>query len=239
MKKKIIDPKESAKRAAGQAAANLIQDGMLVGLGTGTTAFYFIEALIEKCAHSNFKISVVATSERSANQAKAGNLPICDINTISKIDVTVDGADEIDHQKRMIKGGGGACLREKIIASVSTEMIVVIDRDKLVDQLGIFPLPVEVVPFAHQLTCSRLAKLGYYGSFRKSKEGNPDDLYITDNGNYIIDITFPQGCQSPEQTNRAIKGIPGVVETGFFFNMAGRVVIGYPDGHVKITSHFR
>jgi ribose 5-phosphate isomerase A len=232
-----IPPKDIAKRAAGHAAAKLIHDGMLVGLGTGSTAFYFIEALIERCASSNIKISAVATSERSAAQAKAGGIPLYDINKVTTLDITVDGADEIDHQKRMIKGGGGALLREKILASISREMVVIIDKEKLVDQLGIFPLPVEVVPFAHQLTLSRINKLGCHGSFRRKKNGDNttlNELYVTDNGNYIVDIAFPQGCHSPEQTNNALKSIPGVVETGFFFHLAGRVIVGYPDGHIKI-----
>lgn len=228
---KIAPSKENAKKAAGYAAAKFIQDGMLIGLGTGSTAFYFIEALIERCSTSHLKISAVATSERSAQQAKAGGIPLYDINKVTSLDLTVDGADEIDHQKRMIKGGGGALLREKIVASISKEMVVVIDNNKLVEQLGVYPLPVEITPFAHQLTASRISKIGCHGTFRKDNTGN---LYTTDNGNYIIDIAFPQGCQSPERIHTALKAIPGVIETGFFFNLAGRIVIGYPDGRVKI-----
>lgn len=219
-----------AKQAAGKAAVELVQNGMVIGLGTGSTAFFFIENLIERCRTTKLKITAVATSQRSSEQAQAGGIPLHDINKITSLDLTIDGADEIDHQKRMIKGGGGALLREKIIASISREMIVIVDENKVVDQLGKFPLPVEVVPFAHELTAYRLAQLGFNGSFRRTPMG---ELYLTDNGNYIIDIVFPNGCSTPEQDHAAIRNIPGVVEIGFFFNLAGRVIVGYSDGQVK------
>lgn len=227
----MISPEQRAKQAAGHAAAALIQDGMLIGLGTGSTAAYFIESLIER-VQNGLKISAVGTSDRSEKQARDGGIPFVDVNTITELDVTVDGADEIDHQKRMIKGGGGALLREKIVASMSREMIVIIDEKKLVDRLGGFPLPVEVVAFAHQVTLHKIQKLGYNGSFRAVKDGS---LYKTDNGNYIIDIAFQDGgCANPEKDDAIIRTIPGVVETGFFFNLAGRVIEGYQDGSVKI-----
>jgi ribose 5-phosphate isomerase A len=222
--------KEIAKNAVGIAAAHLIENGMLVGLGTGSTANYFIRALIKRCQEEGLKITAVATSKESERLAKEGGIQLYEVNQISSLDMTVDGADEIDHQKRMIKGGGGALLREKIIASISREMIVIIDEDKLVDQLGIFPLPVEIVPFAHKITLKHIADLGFHGAFRQSAH---HELYLTDNSNYIIDITFPAGCQAPEATNQALKAIPGVVETGFFFNLAGRVLIGSGSGEVK------
>lgn len=226
----MISPEQRAKQAAGYAAAALIQDGMLVGLGTGSTAAFFIDSLIMR-VKEGLKISAVATSDRSEKQAKAGGIPLVDINNITELDITVDGADEIDHQKRMIKGGGGALLREKIVASMSREMIVIIDEKKLVDNLGAFPLPVEVVSFAHQVTLHKIQKLGFAGSFRL-KDGS---LYKTDNGNYIIDIAFQdRRCANPEKDDAIIRTIPGVVETGFFFNLAGRVIVGYQDGSVKI-----
>lgn len=222
--------KNLAKQAAAKAALALVQSNMLIGLGTGSTAHFFIEYLIERCRQTPLKISAVATSKRSADQAQAGGIPLYDINRITTLDLTVDGADEIDHQKRMIKGGGGALLREKIIASISREMAVIVDESKWVKQLGAFPLPVEVIPFAHQLTLHRMATMGYQGRFRTTAEG---ELYVTDNGNYIIDISFPKGCLSPEKDNEQLRSIPGVVETGFFFNLAGRVFVGHADGHVK------
>lgn len=225
-----MTPEQQAKQAAGKAAAALIEDGMLVGLGTGSTAAYFIESLIER-GKNGLQFSAVATSSRSEKQAREGGLLLHDISDVVCLDVAVDGADEIDPQKRMIKGGGGALLREKIIASMSREMIVIIDETKLVDRLGDFPLPVEITPFACQATLYKIREHGYAGNFRRLVDGS---LYVTDNGNYIVDIVFPQKCDAPEKDNNTLKSIPGVMETGFFFNMAGRVVIGYPDGTVKM-----
>lgn len=227
----MTDSAQKAKQAAGKAAANLIQNGMLIGLGTGSTAEFFIENLIERCQHHGLKISVFPSSEKSAKLALAGGIPLCDENHVTTLDLAVDGADEVDPQKRLIKGGGGALLREKIVATMSKEMIVIVDQRKLVDRLGGFPLPVEIVPFAHHATMHHIRNLGYEGAYRKTYDG---ELFITDNGNYIIDIKFPDRCQEPERAHALLKAIPGVVETGFFFDIAGRVIIGYTDGTVKI-----
>lgn len=221
-----------AKKAAGNAAADFVKSGMIVGLGTGSTASYFIQSLIDRC-RQGLKIKVVATSERSRKQAIDGGIPFCDIDTITSIDLTVDGADEIDHQKRMIKGGGGALLREKIIASISKEMVVIVDENKLVENLGAFPLPVEIVPFAYQAIIFQINSLGYSGTIRRNEKS---EIYITDNGNYIFDIHFQELRFHPEIDQQKIKAIPGVIETGFFFNLAGRVLIGKSDGSVKQLS---
>jgi len=218
-----------AKKNVGKAAAALVQDGMLLGLGTGSTAKFFIESLIERC-RNGLKVSAVATSARSAKQAQDGGIPLIDMAHITSLDMDVDGADEVDTKKRMIKGGGGALLREKIIASISREMIVIVDESKVVNQLGLFPLPIEIVPFAHHATLRKVTSLGFNASFRHSDNGN---LYITDNGNYIIDIKYPNPCANPEKDDLILKNIPGVVETGFFFNMAGRILIGRNDGTVE------
>lgn len=219
----------AAKAAAGKKAAEFIQDGMRVGLGTGSTAFYFIDALVERC-RSGLRIEAVATSERSHEQALKGGIRMIDPSMITSLDIAVDGADEIDTRKRMIKGGGGALLREKIIATMSKEMVVIVDEGKCVEALGKFPLPVEIVRFGHSSTISILDKKGYKGDLRK-KDGAP---FQTDNGNYIYDITFQRTIADPEYHESIIKLIPGVVTTGFFFHLAGRVVIGQADGSVKI-----
>jgi ribose 5-phosphate isomerase A len=218
------------KEAAGKAAAALIQDGMRVGLGTGSTASYFIDHLIQRC-HDGLKISVIATSEQSEKKARQGGIPFCNLETTPWLDITVDGADEIDFQKRMIKGGGGALLREKIIASMSREMIVVVDEHKLVTHLGKFPLPVEIVPFAHNATIQKIHDKGFEGKIRQTSEGT---VYYTDNNNLIFDITLPSSLEHPEHTHTLLKSIPGVVETGIFCDLAGRVIVGYDDGQVKI-----
>jgi len=222
-----------AKEAAGKAAADLVNNGMFVGLGTGSTAAYFIKALGERC-RDGLEVQAVATSKASFLLAQDECIPMVeDLSEIVMLDITVDGADEIDKKKRMIKGGGGALLREKIIASMSQEMIVVVDEAKLVNHLGGVPLPVEIIPFAYQATIDKIERLGYSGSLRMSKGKRP---YVTENHNYIFDIRFSLPCLDPESDEHALKGIPGVVETGFFLNLAGRVIVGYKDGKVKILS---
>jgi ribose 5-phosphate isomerase A len=223
-------PENLAKRAAGKAAASLIQDGMRIGLGTGSTAAYFIESLVQRFSQG-LKISAVASSKESERQALAGGIPFCDINTITSLDVTVDGADEIDDQKCMIKGGGGALLREKIIASMSKEMIVIIDEHKLVKHLGKFPLPVEIVPFAPAAIIHNIQQKGFQGQMRHGLDGQ---TYYTDNGNLIFDIKCTTPLTEPESLYVLLKSIPGVVEVGIFCNLAGRVIIGYDSGQVEI-----
>lgn len=220
------------KEAAAKAALPLIRDGMTVGLGTGSTAAYFIQHLIEK-VRAGLKIQAVATSRRSEQLAQEGGIPLLDINAIENIDLTIDGADEIDSQRRMIKGGGGALLREKIIATHSREMVVIVDESKIVDRLGKFPLPVEVIPFAWKLTQRTIGKLGYSSDLRKNSDGSP---FLTDNQNYILDLRMNATNDAPELMHAELKNIPGVVETGLFLRLAGRVFIGHGDGSVELWS---
>lgn len=223
---------ERAKDAAAKAAVELVQDGMLLGLGTGSTAERFVTHLIERCRHG-LRVEAVATSKKTAEQARAGGISILDSDLITHLDMTVDGADEIDPQNRMIKGGGGALLREKIVAAMSDEMVVIVDASKLVAILGVHPLPVEIVSFGYRATLLKLEELGYAGALR---EGNNGKLFVTDNGNYIVDIRFDVPCVDPETIDREIKTIPGVIETGFFINMAGRVIVGHADGKVDVRT---
>lgn len=225
-----IKRSQIAKEAAGKAAAELVENEMLVGLGTGSTAACFIDFLSHRC-RQGLKIKAVATSQTSWNQAAASGIPMIDINTVTSLDLTIDGADEIDPFKRMIKGGGGALLREKVVAFMSREMVVIIDESKQVEHLGAHPLPVEIIPFAFQATLHHLEQLGYKGSLRKTSNG---ELFITENKNYIFDLHFPQLLEDPEFHDRTIRKIPGIVETGFFFNLAGRVIVGLSDGNIQI-----
>jgi len=225
----ITNHKSLAKKVAGEEAAKLIQDQSIVGLGTGSTAYFFINALIRRC-EEGLKIKAVSSSEASAKQAIAGGIEVIDLNELAKIDVTVDGADEIDPEKRMIKGGGGALLREKIVASASDEMIIVIDESKVVSRLGAYPIPVEVNPFGYKLTKRRIETHGFRATVRE-KEGK---IYITDNGNYILDLQYQHLSGSPEEHDQVLKSIPGILETGFFFGLAGRVIVGDSKGKVKI-----
>lgn len=221
-----------AKDSAGKAAADLVMEGMLVGLGTGSTAACFIAHLSKRCKQG-LNIQAVATSQKSWDLALASGIPMVDINTLTTLDFTIDGADEIDPQKRMIKGGGGALLREKIVASMSRDMVVIVDETKLVDHLGTHPLPVEIVPFAYKATLHKLKSFGYTGVLRMT---STNQLYLTDNKNYIVDIQFKTPCKEPEKDELIIRSTPGVVETGFFFNLARRVIVGFKDGHIEFRS---
>lgn len=221
---------EACKKAAAEKAVSFIQDGMVVGIGTGSTTFYFIQKLIERCK-SGLKIQAIASSERSRTQALEGKIPLIDINSMKSLDIYVDGADEIDPQKRMIKGGGGALVREKIAASMSEEMVVIVDESKLVQKLGHRPLPVEIIPFASTATLHKLQLLGFKGTLRR----NPDKShYITDNHNFIYDVQLNPDETDPEMDHQQITSVPGVVDTGFFLDLAGRVVIGFQDGNVIV-----
>ncbi|HEX2582675.1 MAG TPA: ribose-5-phosphate isomerase RpiA [Chlamydiales bacterium] len=221
---------QEGKRAAGRKAAEWIQNGQTVGLGTGSTASCFLESLIERCA-LGLQITAVSSSHASAEQARQGGLNVLDINEAFHIDITVDGADEIDSQKRMIKGGGGAHVREKILASASDEMVVIVDETKLVPALGRTRLPVEILFYGSPATRRKLEDLGYQGRWRLNEDKS---LFITENGNLLFDIAFASPPPFPEQDHEKIIHVPGVVDTGFFFGYAGRVIVGYSDGSVKV-----
>ena len=221
---------DATKRSVGHAAADLVQSGMLVGLGTGSTARYLIERLGQRC-REGLKMTAVPTSVQTADLAKEQGIPLVSMDKVTKIDMTIDGADEIDSAKRMIKGGGGALLCEKIIAASSKEMVVIIDESKQVDQLGRFPLPVEIVRFGSRATLEKMQAKGFNGVLRKGEKG---ELFVTDEGHYIVDITFTSPLDDPESVDAELRNIPGVVETGFFFNLAGRVLIGRANGEVEI-----
>lgn len=221
---------QRAKAAAGRAAADLIQTDSLIGIGTGSTVFYFINALAERCKEG-LRIQTVSTSERSLNQAKSLGIPVIDIDTVLSLDLAVDGADEIDSFKRMIKGGGGALLREKIVASMSKELVVIIDDRKRVEKLGGVPLPIEIIRFAHLSTIHKLEKFGYFGAIRLESNGKP---IITENGNYLFDAQLPENFDNPIKEERNIRSVPGVVETGLFIGLAGRVITGFSDGSFEI-----
>lgn len=223
---------DKAKMAAALAASALVEDDMLVGLGTGSTASFFIQSLIQRC-REGLNIEVVSTSLHSENLARSGGIPIVDINALSSLDICFDGADEIDPEKRMIKGGGGALLREKIIANMSQEMIVIVDEGKCVKALGAFPLAVEICRFAPKATIALIEEIGYTGALRKDRAGKE---YVTDNDNYIFDIQLSVDDFSPEYVHLSLIKLPGVVETGLFLHEAGQVIIGKYNGEVEIIS---
>jgi ribose 5-phosphate isomerase A len=220
---------EACKKAAAEKAATLVEEGMTVGLGTGSTAAYFIEALSRR-HKKGLKTQVVASSHASHLLAQQAQLPLIDLSSLKFLDLYVDGADEIDPKKQMIKGAGGALLREKILAHMSREMTVIIDETKLVSHLGARPLPVEIIPFGLHATLHHLHQLGYRGSLRSKSDNTP---WMTENNNYIYDIQLSPSSHISQDHDR-ICTIPGVVETGFFQNQAGRVIIGFKDGSVVV-----
>ena len=223
---------DELKKAVGQKAASLVEEGMLVGLGTGSTASCFIESLIERC-REGLKITAVSSSERSLEMAKSGGIPVLAMDDVTNIDLTIDGADEVDGKFRLIKGGGGALLREKILASTSKQVVIIIDESKLVDALGKFGLPVEIVPFGYNATIAKINRAGYEGTLRTKEDGS---AYLTDNGNFIYDIHKPASFAEPEKDHNTINNIPGVVETGFFFNLPMRLLVGRKDGSVDFVT---
>ncbi|MBA3237114.1 MAG: ribose-5-phosphate isomerase RpiA [Parachlamydiaceae bacterium] len=221
-----------AKKAAGDAAAKLIQNDMLVGLGSGTTIVYFMKKLAEYCK-AGLKVQTIASSKETENLANSLNLPVIGVDSIVELDISVDGADEIDPQKRMIKGGGGALLREKIIAGMSRERIIIVDESKCVPKLGSFPLPVEIIPFAWQATIHQLQNKNYRGKLRMISPSTP---FISDNGNYIYDIAKEALTEDIPKLNQFLLDIPGVMQTGIFINLADKVFVGFYDGRVELRS---
>lgn len=208
-------------QAIARRALQLVPDQSVVGLGTGHAATAFIEALGKKVA-AGFRVRGVPTSQASAELARQLAIPLANLDQIAHIDVDIDGADEVDPQGNLIKGYGGALVREKIVAAASRRLVILVGEEKLVTRLGSHGiLPVEVVPFALAACTRRLAKIG----FTPEPRGHDGQLFITDNGNYILDCRI-QPLAVPEETELAIRDIPGVVGTGLFLGMGPTVLIG-------------
>lgn len=214
------------KKIAAERAAEYIQDGMKVGLGTGSTAYFAICRLGER-VREGLQIQAVATSEASDKLAREWGIPIIPFDQIGRLDITIDGADEVDPDFNLIKGGGGALLREKIVAANSDKLIIVADGSKAVQQLGQFPLPVEVVPFASEWTFQALEKLGCRPEWRM----NEYERYLTDNGNLIADCRM-ESIVNAAELNVQLNMLPGVVDNGLFVDMADTVILAKDDGSI-------
>ncbi len=219
-----------AKQQAGERAVDYVEDGMVLGLGTGSTAFFAIRKLGQR-VRDGLSISGVPTSEQSRAQAEEEGIPLVGLEAVTGVDVTIDGADEIDPAFNLTKGGGGALLREKIVAAASNTEIIVADESKLKDRLGAFPLPVEIVRFAHGYTARRLEGLGCRATLRSDGQ----DTFVTDNGNYILDCDFGR-IDDPPHLESEMASICGVVACGLFVGLADRIVIGCKDGTVRELS---
>ncbi len=211
---------DQEKEAAARASLRFVKDGQIVGLGTGSTAVYFIRLLGEQ-VKNGLKVRGIPTSERSREQAVGLGVPLTTLDECQEIDVTVDGADEVDAQLRLIKGGGGALLREKIVASATKQLVIVADASKRVPVLGRFPLPVEVIKFAQAVVLKKIEALGAEVSLRQEADGKP---YLTDENNYILDCRFGQ-IPDADGMARQLSDMPGVVEHGLFIGMASVVLV--------------
>jgi ribose 5-phosphate isomerase A len=212
---------EAEKEETGRAAAKLVRDGDVVGLGTGSTAYFTVIALGER-VKAGLKIIGIPTSVKTGDLARSLGIPLTTLDEHPEIDITIDGADEIDPQLRMIKGGGGALLREKVVASASKKMVVVVDSAKAVAVLGKFPLPVEVIAFARTVVEKKIVALGGAPKLRTKPDGS---AYITDNGNWILDCGFGQ-IVDPPALALALSNVPGIVEHGLFIGLASLALVG-------------
>jgi ribose 5-phosphate isomerase A len=218
---------DTFKRAAAEKALAYVESGMRLGLGTGTTAEIFLERLAEKI-RGGLEITGAATSKRTEARAQALGILLDDLDRLAPLDLAVDGADEADRELNLIKGGGGALLREKIVAASARRMIVIADASKLVERLGRFPLPVEVTPFGCATTAQRIRNasgaLGYNDVTMRLRDG-----FVTDSGNVIYDCSFG-AIRDPRLLAVALDVIPGVVDHGLFLNLASTLVIAGPEG---------
>lgn len=215
---------EQLKQIAGEQAAERVSDGAVVGLGTGSTVKYTILKLGER-VRAGMDIVGIPTSESTARLARQVGIKLAALEDYDSIDITIDGADEVDSNFNLIKGGGGALLREKMIAYYSTYELIVVDERKVKTELGAFPLPIEVVQFGYKRTMRRLADLGCVPELRHIN----NEVFITDNGNYIIDCKFG-AIKEPSELESKLNMIPGVVENGLFIGLADEVIVGTKKG---------
>jgi len=220
----MANEKDQEKEAACRAAAKLVRDGNIVGLGTGSTAHFAVVALGER-VKAGLKITGIPTSLQTGELARAVGIPLTTLDEHPEIDITIDGADEVGPRLNLIKGGGGALLREKVIATASKKMVVVVDSSKVVSVLGKFPLPVEVVSFARTVIERKIVSLGASPKLRTRPDGS---IFITDNGNQILDCSFGE-IADPAALALILSDTPGIVEHGLFIGLASLALVGRGD----------
>ncbi|CUH88503.1 Ribose-5-phosphate isomerase A [Phaeobacter sp. CECT 5382] len=231
-----LSPIDKAKFVAAKRAAGMVEDGMRVGLGTGSTAAWLVRCLGEMVREEGLKITAVPTSTRTAELAREVGIHVTSLDDAKWLDLTIDGADEFDTDLNLIKGGGGALLQEKIVATASDQMVVIADAGKEVENLGAFPLPVEVIPFGWQTSQALIEEtlvsmdvLGRSATLRM----NGDAAFMTDEGNHILDLHLNR-IGNARQLALVLNQIPGVVENGLFIDICDTVIIGYGDGRVEV-----
>lgn len=218
---------EALKQEAGKAACTFVQDGMKVGLGTGSTVKYTLIELGRMIQENGLEIVGVPTSTATASLAKSLGIPLAELDEIDGLDIVIDGADEVDAQFQLIKGGGAALLREKIVAQASKQMIVVVDERKIVSTLGSFPLPIEITPFSALTTQRSIANLLQCDTTLRMKDGNP---LQTDNGNFIIDAHTGASIHDPVAVEQHLLHLAGVVQVGLFTNLCDIVIVAGQNG---------
>ena len=231
-----LSPIDKAKFVAAKRAVDFVQDGMKLGLGTGSTAAWMVRCLAERVREEGLNVTCVATSARTADLARHLGLAVVGLDETKWLDLTIDGADEFDQNLNLIKGGGAALLQEKIVATASDRMIVIADAAKEVAQLGAFPLPVEVIPFGWQTTKALIEETLYsldVMSREVTLQMAKDVPLRTDEGHYILDLKLTR-IGNPRQLALVLNQIPGVVENGLFIDICDVVVIGHGDGRVTV-----
>jgi ribose 5-phosphate isomerase A len=220
---------EEIKKKAAVYAADFVKQGAAIGLGTGSTVYWLIQELGER-TKKGLNITVVPTSIQTEQLAKQAGITVSNLDKIDRLLLTIDGADEIDPKGQLIKGGGGALLQEKIVASASAELIIIVDNTKLVNQLGKFPLPVEVISFGYKQVREKILQSGYCKEIKlREKESN---VFITDHQHYILDC-YCEKINDAFLLNENLHLIPGVVETGLFINMTTKAIIAYANGKIE------
>ncbi|AZP91726.1 ribose-5-phosphate isomerase RpiA [Enterococcus mundtii] len=223
------------KQLVGIKAAEFVEDGMIVGLGTGSTAYYMVEEIGRRMREEGLKITGVTTSSGTKAQAESLGIPLKSIDEVPVVDLTIDGADEISADFQGIKGGGAALLFEKIVASYSKQTIWIVDGSKMVDQLGRFPLPVEVIPYGSQQLMRLFKEKNYQPVLRQTETG---ETVVTDSGHYIIDLHLER-IEDPEKLATYLDQLVGVVEHGLFLNMVSKVVIASENGVSVLDTPFQ
>jgi len=223
--------REDAKKQVALEAVKHVEDGFVVGLGSGSTAAYVIEEIGRLIRQDGLQVLGVPSSSQAMMVAVQSGVPLTTLDEHPVLDLDIDGADEVDRKLDMIKGGGGALTREKIVASAAKQVVIVADETKLVETLGAFKVPVEVLPFALATAIAEIKKMGGKPLLRQSK--GKVGAVVTDNGNYIVDVDFG-AIDDAEELNRRLKLIPGVIETGLFIGMADIVYLGKADGIVRL-----
>lgn len=224
----MIDPVEIMKKKAGEKAAEYVENGMTLGLGSGSTVYWTIKK-IGDLVQQGMDVKGIPSSLRTQRWAKEFGIPLTGFSDVESLDITIDGADEVTAQLDLLKGGGGSLVREKMVAEASSKVIIVVDKAKKVETLGQRPIPVEVIPFGWERTAKKISNIYGVPQLRKTSES---ENFISDNGNYILDCAF-NSIPQPEYLHEQLKSMCGVVETGLFINMADIILIG-EETHVSL-----